>query len=52
MKAVQKLYRTILAELADSNIFADILSDIAGEPITLNKTSLAEDIKASEYAIS
>lgn len=52
MRAVQKLYRTILAELADSNIFADILSDIAGEPITLSKTSLAEDIKASEYAIS
>lgn len=50
--AIKSLYRQILAEIADSDLFADILTEIAGQPITIPKTSLAEDILASEYAIS
>lgn len=47
-------YREILAEIADSNVLDDILSQIHGEPGTFNKLSfnLGDQIRKSNYALS
>lgn len=54
MGQVTDNYRSILAEIADSSLLADILSEIRGETVTLNKFSndLSADILTSEYALS
>jgi DNA-directed RNA polymerase len=48
------LYKEILAEIAESNIFEDIISEIAGEPVQIEKDSedLGELIRKSQYALS
>jgi DNA-directed RNA polymerase len=52
--SVVQLYREILAEIADSNLLSDILSEISGKKITINKFSndLSKDILKSSYALS
>jgi DNA-directed RNA polymerase len=54
MQRVRELYVEILAEIADSNLLADILSEITGTIVNLTKFSndLSADILASEYALS
>ena len=54
MQRVRELYVEILAEIADSNLLADILSEITGTNVVLTKLSnnLSVDILASEYALS
>lgn len=51
---VRKNYRDILAELADSNILQDILSEITGEDLVVTKRSynLGDLIRKSNYALS
>ena len=54
MSKVTQLYREILAEIADSNLLANILSEISGTKVILTKFSndLSKDILNSEYALS
>lgn len=53
MNWVRWQYREIMAEIAESNVLDDILSQIHGVPGTFNKLSfnLAEQIRGSEYAL-
>ncbi|HIK66745.1 MAG TPA: hypothetical protein EYF95_02105, partial [Flavobacteriales bacterium] len=54
LQAVQQTYREILAEIAQSDLLADILSEIARTPLSVEKFSydLHKDILQSEYALS
>jgi DNA-directed RNA polymerase len=54
MQDVARHYREILAEIADSDLLADILSEITGETVIINKMSddLSTDILNSEYMLS
>lgn len=49
-----QLYREILADIADMDLLASILTEITGKPVTIQKDSanLSSDILASEYALS
>ena len=51
---VQQLYREILAEIAQSNLLSDILSEITGRYVEVKKDSadLHVDILASVYAVA
>lgn len=54
MQWVRIFYADILAEIADTPLLENILSEIAGKHIPLEKFSndLAKDIRKSEYALS
>ena len=54
MQKVRELYVEILAEIAESNLLADILSEISGTTVELQKFSddLHLDILNSEYPLS
>ena len=54
MNKVRQNYIDILCEIADSNLLADILTQITGSKITIEKTinNLSKYIKDSEYALS
>lgn len=54
MNLVRSNYKNILAEIANSNLLANILSQICGEKVEVVKRSdnLAEYILYSEYALS
>jgi len=54
MGKTTQFYREILAEIADSNLLSNILSEIAGKHIPVTKLSndLSKDILASEYMLS
>ena len=54
ISTVTRLYREVLAGIADSNLLSDILSEIKGEPVLVNKfsTDLSADILKSKYALS
>ena len=54
MGRVIELYKEILAEIADSNLLADIMSELLGEVCELTKFSddLAQDILKSQYPLS
>ena len=51
---LQIVYREILADLADSNVLSNILTQLAGYPVEFEKLSndLSSDILASQYALS
>lgn len=53
MNQVRWMYREIMAEIADSNVIDDLLSQITGVPGTFNKLSfnLGDQIRKSEYAL-
>lgn len=53
MNHVRWQYREILAEIAESDVLDDLLSQITGTPGTFNKLSfnLPEQIRGSEYAL-
>lgn len=50
---VRKHYRNILAELADSTVLDDLLTQLYGEPVQYQKLSnnLSEKIRNSNYAL-
>lgn len=54
MSKVVDNYRTILAEIADSNLLGDILSELSQSTVQLNKlsTDLSSLVKSSEYGLS
>jgi len=54
MDEASRIYREILADIAQSDLLADILSEISGKNISIAKDSddLHIDILASKYAIS
>lgn len=54
MNQVRHNYKTILAEIADSNLLSDILSQIRGEELEFQKFSLGlgDLIRESNYALS
>lgn len=54
MGRVLQMYREVLAEIAESNLLADIMSELTGESVSLTKYSdnLASEILQSEYALS
>ena len=54
LQIVTQHYREIMAEIADSDLLADILSEITGRTIQINKLSndLSKDILKSEYMLS
>ena len=54
MQDVARHYREILAEIADSNLLEDILSEVTGTKLTINKMSsdLSKDILNSQYMLS
>lgn len=54
MQKVRENYLDILCEIADSNLLEDILTEIAGEKVELQKYSemLSMNMKKSEYALS
>jgi len=54
LQEVQQTYREILAEVSQSNLLADIVSEIAGHPMKIRKFSydLHKDILKSQYALS
>lgn len=54
MTVVMDTYRTILSEIASSNLLADILSEITGSVVRLEKdsTDLPSLILQSQYALS
>ena len=54
MQDASRIYREILADIAQSDLLADILSEISGKNISIAKESddLHLDILASKYAIS
>lgn len=51
---VMQMYREIMAEIADMDLLADILSEISGTQVILQKysTDLSKDILASSYMLS
>jgi len=51
---VRELYRSILAEIADSSLLADICSQITGSKVVIEKSTndLSKYIRESEYALS
>jgi DNA-directed RNA polymerase len=53
MAKVMDLYRTILAEIADSDLLQDILAEISKEPVKIQKYKydLANDIRKSQYSL-
>ena len=53
MSVVMDTYRTILSEIANSNLLADILSEITHTPVELAKFNydLASDILKSQYSL-
>lgn len=53
MNKVRYWYKEILAELADSNTLQDILTELYGEPVKVNKqcSDLSDYIRQSNYAI-
>jgi DNA-directed RNA polymerase len=53
-KALRKIFRQVLARLAQDNLLERIVSDLAGYPVKLEKLSndLHLDILNSEYALS
>jgi hypothetical protein len=54
MNYLRQQYINILAELADSNIMSDIMSQLLGEPVVYQKLSnnLSVLIKESNYGLS
>ena len=54
LQTVCQTYREILAEIANSDLLSDILSEIAGNyvPVTKHSTDLAKEILNSEYMLS
>jgi len=52
--ALVKIYREVMAELADMDILKNVLFDISGQEAVINKYSsdLSEDILNSSYALS
>ena len=54
MNKVRTNYRMIMAEIADSDLLANILTELAGSPQSVNKLSndLSKDIMGSEYMLS
>ncbi len=54
LQAVRRTYREILADIADSDLLSDILSEISGEYVEVVKlsTDLSKDILNSEYMLS
>ena len=54
LQVVSQTYREIFAEIANSDLLSDILSEISGEyvPVTKLSTDLAKDILNSEYMLS
>jgi len=54
MGMAMQFYREILAEIADSNLLANILSEISGQSISVQKYShdLSSEILKSEYMLS
>ena len=51
---VQELYKQIMAEIADSNLLSDILSELKGSYVKVTKLSndLSQDILKSDYMLS
>lgn len=54
MDETTELYRDIMAEIASSNLLADILTEITGTPVAIQKTTnmLPASIKSSTYMLS
>jgi len=56
VRAMRNTYKEILAELAESNLLEDILSQLVGYPVKFakqpNHKLLPALIRASEYALS
>ena len=54
MKKIMQFYREVLADIADSNLLADILSEISGTKVEVPKLSstLSNEVLQSEYALS
>ena len=54
LQTVSQLYREILAQIADSDLLSDILSEISGThvPVTKLSTDLSKDILNSQYMLS
>jgi hypothetical protein len=54
LQAISQAYREVLADIADSNLLSDILSEICGQYIPVSKisTDLSIDILNSEYMLS
>jgi DNA-directed RNA polymerase len=54
LQTVSQMYREILAQIADSDLLSDILSEISGTyiPVTKMSDDLSKDILNSEYMLS
>jgi hypothetical protein len=54
LQVVQQTYREILAEIANSDLLSNILSEISGTyvPVTKLSIDLAKEILNSEYMLS
>lgn len=54
MPKLMDAYRNVLADIADSNLLQDILSQVEGKPTQLQKYDydLSSDIRSSQYALS
>ena len=54
MQDVAQIYRDIMVEIADSTLLSDILSEIKGSYVKVNKltTTLSKEIANSEYMLS
>ncbi len=54
MNFVRQFYRQILADIADSNLLSDILSQIVGYKVEFQKFSLGlgNDIRKANYHLS
>jgi DNA-directed RNA polymerase len=54
LQIVCQTYREILAEIANSDLLSDILSEISGKyvPVTKHSTDLAKEILNSQYMLS
>jgi hypothetical protein len=54
LQAVSQTYREVLADIADSDLLSDILSEISGGHVEVVKlsTNLSKDILNSEYMLS
>jgi hypothetical protein len=48
---VRYWYKEVMAELNESNVMQMLLSQLLGEPVTLNKPNLAKQIRQSNYGI-
>ena len=53
MNMIRYWYKEILAEIADSNLLEDILEEIHGQPVTINKINpyVGNAIRAGEYGL-